>query len=78
MQPLAASAAHHEDNLKANPQVNIEVGTDAIDVVASEADREERDRLYDAQSQRSPQFAEYQRKTNRVIPAMVLTPVNGA
>ena len=59
-------------NLKAHPNVTIEVGTDTIDVVASEARGEERERL--TQPERAPQFAEYQRKTDRVIPVIMLTP----
>ena len=61
-------------NLKAHPNTTIEVGTDTIDVAASEATGEERDRLYNAQAEESPQFAEYQAKTDRVIPVIVLTP----
>jgi deazaflavin-dependent oxidoreductase (nitroreductase family) len=61
-------------NLQANPNTTIEVGTDTIDVAASEATGEERDRLYRAQAEESPQFAEYQSKTDRVIPVVVLTP----
>lgn len=61
-------------NLKAHPEARIEVGTDTIEVTASEATGEERDRLYRAQAERIPQFAEYERKTDRVIPVMVLTP----
>ena len=64
-------------NLKANPEVQIEVGTDTIDAVASEATGEDRDRLFRAQAERSPQFAEYQEQTERAIPVMVLTPKNG-
>ena len=61
-------------NLVANPQTTIEVGTDTVDVVASEAAGEERDRLFAAQAERSPQFAEYQANTSRVIPVVILTP----
>jgi deazaflavin-dependent oxidoreductase (nitroreductase family) len=61
-------------NLKAHPNVSIEVGTDTIDVAAAEATGEERDRLFSAQVERSPGFAEYQAKTDRVIPVIVLTP----
>ena len=61
-------------NLKAHPNVSIEVGTDTIDVVADEAVGEERDRLFRRQTERSPGFAEYQAKTDRVIPVIVLTP----
>jgi deazaflavin-dependent oxidoreductase (nitroreductase family) len=62
-------------NLKANPNASIEVGTDTIGVVASEVTGEERDRLYNAQAELRPQFAEYQSKTDRVIPVVVLTPI---
>jgi deazaflavin-dependent oxidoreductase (nitroreductase family) len=61
-------------NLKAHPNVEIEVGTDTIDVVAAEAVGEERDRLFRRQAERSPSFAEYQAKTDRLIPVMILTP----
>lgn len=61
-------------NLKARPNVTIEVGTDTIDAVASEATGEERDRLYRTQATRVPQFADYERATDRTIPVMILTP----
>jgi deazaflavin-dependent oxidoreductase (nitroreductase family) len=60
-------------NLKAHPRASIEVGTATIDVVASEATGEERDRLYRAQAERMPQFAEYAAKTERAIPVIILT-----
>jgi deazaflavin-dependent oxidoreductase (nitroreductase family) len=62
-------------NLKARPSVTIEVGADTIEVVASEAAGEERERLYRTQAERIPQFAEYEQKAKRVIPVIVLTPV---
>lgn len=61
-------------NLKADPNITIEVGTDTIEVAASEASGDERERLFSAQVERSPQFGEYQSKTDRVIPVIVLTP----
>lgn len=61
-------------NLKAHPDVRIDVGTETIEVRAEEATGEDRDRLFRAQAERSPQFAEYQSKTERVIPVIVLTP----
>jgi len=61
-------------NLKAHPKVSIEVGTDSLPAVATEATGDERDRLFGAQAERSPAFAEYQSKTDRLIPVMVLTP----
>jgi deazaflavin-dependent oxidoreductase (nitroreductase family) len=61
-------------NLKAHPEVTIEIGTEEIDVVASEAVGEERERLFRSQAARSPAFAEYQAKTERAIPVIILTP----
>jgi deazaflavin-dependent oxidoreductase (nitroreductase family) len=61
-------------NLKAHPDATIEVGTETIDVTASEATGEERDRLFSAQVERAPMFGDYARKSSRVIPAIVLTP----
>jgi deazaflavin-dependent oxidoreductase (nitroreductase family) len=61
-------------NLKAHPTATIEVGTDTIDVVASEATGEERERLFRIQAERVPQFAEYQKQIKRLIPVIVLTP----
>jgi deazaflavin-dependent oxidoreductase (nitroreductase family) len=61
-------------NVKTHPEVSIEVGTDTVDVRAAEAGAAERDRLYATQSERSPQFVEYQEKAGRTIPVIVLTP----
>jgi deazaflavin-dependent oxidoreductase (nitroreductase family) len=61
-------------NLKAHPQTRIEVGNDTIDVDASEASGEERERLFRTQVARIPQFGEYERSSGRRIPVMVLTP----
>ena len=52
----------------------LEVGDDTIDVVASEAGGEERERLFRTQAERIPQFADYEKNTERVIPVIVLTP----
>ncbi len=61
-------------NLKAGPEVSIEVGTETIPVLAEELTGEERDRLYAKQSEEQPQFAEYAQKTDRKIPVIALTP----
>lgn len=63
-------------NLKAQPNVTIEVGADTINVIAGEATGEERERLYRTQAERIPQFAEYEQKAKRIIPVIVLKPVN--
>ncbi len=60
-------------NLRGAPQVTIEVGTETIDVIASEATGEERERLFRTQAEH-PRFAEYEARTERVIPVIVLTP----
>ena len=61
-------------NLMAHPNVSVEVGTDTIAVVATEATGDERERLFNAQAERIPQFADYQKGTDRRIPVIVLTP----
>ena len=64
-------------NLKANPDVTIEVGTETLAAHAEEATGEERERLFRTQAERIPQFGEYEQKTARTIPVMVLTPAGG-
>jgi deazaflavin-dependent oxidoreductase (nitroreductase family) len=77
---IFASKAGHPDhpgwyfNLKAHPNTRIEVGADKFDVVAHEAEADERHRLFSQMAELSPQFAEYDEMTERVIPVMVLTP----
>lgn len=62
-------------NVKAHPDVSIEVGTDTLGAVAHELTGEERDRLYAAQAQERPQFAEYAKTAGeRTIPVIALTP----
>jgi deazaflavin-dependent oxidoreductase (nitroreductase family) len=64
-------------NLRADPDATIEVGTQTLAVCAAEATGEERERLFDAQAARLPQFTAYAAKTSRTIPVIVLTPVAG-
>ena len=63
-------------NLKANPRTQIEVGTETVDVVAQETTGAERDRLFGTMAERSPGFADYERKTDRVIPVIALAPAD--
>ncbi len=60
-------------NLKAHPDVQIEVGDETIDVHAEEIKGLEHDSLYARQAMLYPGFAEYQRKTKRIIPVVALT-----
>ena len=60
-------------NLKANPQVTMEIGTETLTGVASEImDDAERDRLYAEQVKRMPGFAEYEKSTTRRIPVIAI------
>jgi len=59
-------------NLVANPVVTLEVGTETFDADATVAAGEERSQLFNRQAAAMPQFAEYQKKTTRVIPVVVL------
>jgi deazaflavin-dependent oxidoreductase (nitroreductase family) len=61
-------------NLKAHPDVQIEVGDETIDVRAEEITGTERDRLYARQASLYPAFAKYQRQTKRIIPVIALIP----
>ena len=60
-------------NLKAHPEATIEVGDDTVDVVAEELPRAERDEKYAEQAALYPGFADYEKKTDRVIPVLALT-----
>ena len=59
-------------NLVANPGTEVEVETDTIPVRARVAVGEERDRIWTQQKREHPQFGEYESKTSRVIPVIVL------
>jgi deazaflavin-dependent oxidoreductase (nitroreductase family) len=61
-------------NLKANPQATIEIGTDTVPVTARVADPAEREPIWARQKQDQPGFAEYERKTTRQIPVIILEP----
>jgi deazaflavin-dependent oxidoreductase (nitroreductase family) len=59
-------------NLRAHPEARIEVGTETLDVTARVLDPEEREPVWEEQKRRYPGFAEYEAKTDRVIPVVVL------
>lgn len=61
-------------NLVANPEASVEVGTDTVSVKAHVATGEERERLWSVQKQEYPGFADYEAKTDREIPVIVLQP----
>ncbi len=59
-------------NLVANPTVEVEYGTERFAARATVVTGAERDALYARQVEAMPQFAEYERNTDRVIPVVVL------
>jgi deazaflavin-dependent oxidoreductase (nitroreductase family) len=59
-------------NLEAHPQITVELGTETFPATARVLEGAERDEIYAKQSAVEPQFAEYQRSTERVIPVIEL------
>ena len=59
-------------NLKAYPEVTVEVGTETYEATATSLTGEERDRLYAKQASLYPQFGEYQARATRKIPVIAL------
>jgi deazaflavin-dependent oxidoreductase (nitroreductase family) len=62
-------------NVEANPDVEVEFGTQRFHGHAAVLrGGPERDRLYAEQARRWPQFGEYEKKTTRTIPVVVIEP----
>ncbi|NKZ06156.1 nitroreductase/quinone reductase family protein [Actinomadura latina] len=59
-------------NIRADPRVTVELGTETFDGVAVPIEGDERDRLYALRSEAIPVFAEYQLQTARVIPVVAV------
>lgn len=59
-------------NLVANPDATVEVGEQTIQVRARVADADERELIWEEQKRRNSNFADYERKTSRAIPVVVL------
>jgi deazaflavin-dependent oxidoreductase (nitroreductase family) len=59
-------------NLRANPQVHLEVGTESYDATARELPADERDAMYPKVVELAPVFADYQANTSRAIPLFEL------
>jgi deazaflavin-dependent oxidoreductase (nitroreductase family) len=59
-------------NLVAEPEVTVEVGAERFAARASVVTGPERDRIYTDHAAEYPGFAEYQEKTDRVIPVVEL------
>ena len=54
----------------------VELGSERFRVRAAVRAGEERQRLFDSQAKQMPIFAEYQQKTTRQIPVLVLTRID--
>ena len=68
-------------NIRKNPMVTVETGAETYDAIAAIPSGDERDTLFDKVVAEAPGFGEYQAKTTRVIPVIVLhriTPDPGA
>jgi proline iminopeptidase len=61
-------------NLAANPDVRVQVGDKRFDATATVATGAERARLWKMMVGVLPSYAEYQTKTTRQIPVVILTP----
>lgn len=60
-------------NLRANPNTTIEIGPDTIEVTAEPlTEGPERERLFKQMADQFQNFYEYQEKTDRLIPVVVL------
>jgi len=61
-------------NILANPEVEVQVGTSKMKAKARTAAGEERSRLWETALKFWPPYADYQQKTQREIPVVVLDP----
>ncbi len=61
-------------NLQANPNVTIEVGDRTLEVTAETLKAADRNEAYRRLAETFPFFAEYEKKTDRVIPVIALAP----
>jgi deazaflavin-dependent oxidoreductase (nitroreductase family) len=70
----APSSPDWYHNLVANPRASVEIDDRTVNVVAKIADAGTRERLWTRQKELYPGFAEYEAKTTREIPVVLLEP----
>ena len=63
-------------NLRANPTLTVQDGTESWDAVAREISGEEREQWWQRCVAAFPNYAQYQTKTERIIPVLLLEPVS--
>jgi F420H(2)-dependent quinone reductase len=61
-------------NLQTKPEAEVEIGRKKLQVIAKQADAEERNRLWPLLVDMYSGYAEYQKKTTREIPVVILHP----
>ncbi|HZD13116.1 MAG TPA: nitroreductase family deazaflavin-dependent oxidoreductase [Candidatus Binatus sp.] len=61
-------------NLLANPKATIELGSEQLEVTAKPASSSERKTLWTMITTQNPMFKDYEKKTSRTIPVVILTP----
>jgi len=61
-------------NLVAHPDVRAEIGTELVPLRARVADDAERDPIWTAQKAENPGFQDYENRTSRKIPVVILEP----
>ena len=59
-------------NLRANPRAVVQYGEQTLTMIAEVAEGDERSRLWARLTEAYPAYADYQRKTERQIPVVVL------
>ena len=59
-------------NLVANPRTLVEIGTETVAVVARVAEGDERERIWTKQKAAYSGIAEYEQRTTRTIPVIIL------
>ena len=62
-------------NLVAHPEVTVEIGTETRRFLARPANREERKPIWEKQKVDFPGFADYELRTDRIIPVVILEPM---
>jgi deazaflavin-dependent oxidoreductase (nitroreductase family) len=63
-------------NLLAHPRVSAEIGAKMVELLARVAAGEEREKIWAAQKAAYSGFADYERKTARQIPVIILEPAS--
>ncbi len=63
-------------NLKAHPEINVEFGTGTFAVAVRELEGAEREKVWADAASAAPGLGEYQNKTTRTIPVLLLTRIS--